>query len=572
MEKFKITLKLILQIIFFISIFNKLYSKNFDNNYNADKVSDYFTGITSLNDNDYANSYKYLKKLNNLEDKHYIYSKLYQHTSINSENFNEAFRYAKKLVSKKIDNFESNLIIGVYYLKQENFKQALNYFKKLNKEKNIKPFEKYLSESLVNMVNYENVTFIESSNALNLMPKEFDNLKKIQNAFLHCYYESNETDKFFKQLTSNSDGVSFSRYNYFYGAYLNSTGKKIKAKKVIDSAIEVFPSNILLNQFKIDMEKNFSSNQFECQKISHIAAELFYIIANSLSAQSLFSPSNFYLNLSKYLNPNFLSFDLLYAENFYRIKDYDKSKKIYGNIKKKGEVYGWHSVKQITSILILKKEEEEALNFFQNQFKTINNPKVDQILDYAEFLKNNEKFKNSINYYSDVLKKIDDKHYLYKKATYGRGVSYERTNEWKKAEIDLMNSLKADPKQAYVINYLAYSWIEQGIKIDKALSMLINANEIKKNDGYIVDSLGWALFKLKKYNEAKKYLQLAVMIMPSDPVVNDHYADSLWFNDSKIQARYYWNYVLNLKKTEDELKQDIKKKLMNGPEDEKYND
>ena len=122
MEKFKITLKLILQIIFFISIFNKLYSKNFDNNYNADKVSDYFTGITSLNDNDYANSYKYLKKLNNLEDKHYIYSKLYQHTSINSENFNEAFRYAKKLVSKKIDNFESNLIIGVYYLKQENFK------------------------------------------------------------------------------------------------------------------------------------------------------------------------------------------------------------------------------------------------------------------------------------------------------------------------------------------------------------------------------------------------------------------------------------------------------------------
>lgn len=569
MKKFKNILKLILQIIFFISIFSKLYSKNFDNTYEADKVSDYFTGITSLNDNDYANSYKYLKKLNNLEDKHYIYSKLYQHTSVNSENFNEAFKYAKKLVNKKIDNFESNLIIGVYYLRQENFEQALKYFKKLNKEKNTKPFEKYLSESLVNLVNYKNVGFKVSSKALNLMPKEFDNLKKIQNAFLHCFYQSKETDKIFKQLTSNTDGVSFSRYNYFYGAYLNSKGKKINAKQVIDSAIKIFPSNILLNQFKIDMEKNFFYNQFECQKISHITAELFYIIANSLSAQSLFSPSNFYLNLSKYLNPNFLSFDLLYAENFYRIEDYDKSKKIYANIRKKGQVYGWHSVKQITSILMLEKKEEEALNFFQNQFKTIKNPKVSQMLDYAEFLKNNEKFKDSIIYYSKVLKKINKKHFLYTKATYGRGVSYERTNEWKKAEIDLKNSLKANPKQAYVINYLAYSWIEQGIKIDEALSMLIKANEIKKNDGYIVDSLGWALFQLEKFDEAKKYLQLAVMIMPFDPIVNDHYADALWFNENKIQARYYWNYVLNLKKTEDGLKTKIKKKLTNGPKREK---
>mgnify|MGYP001197804234 CR=1 FL=1 len=120
------------------------------------------------------------------------------------------------------------------------------------------------------------------------------------------------------------------------------------------------------------------------------------------------------------------------------------------------------------------------------------------------------------------------------------------------------------PDQAYVINYLAYSWIEKGINIKKSLNMLMRANELKRNDGYIIDSLGWAYFKLKKFDEAKLYLQQAVKLMPSDPVVNDHYADALWMTGKKIQARYYWNYVLNLEKAEKDLKEKIEKKLIKG--------
>ena len=94
--------------------------------------------------------------------------------------------------------------------------------------------------------------------------------------------------------------------------------------------------------------------------------------------------------------------------------------------------------------------------------------------------------------------------------------------------------------------------------------MLRKANELRKNDGYIVDSLGWALFKLKKYKEAKDYLQLAVIKMPSDPIINDHFGDSLWMNNQTIQARYYWNYVLKLEKTDKKLKESIRKKLTEG--------
>ena len=124
--------------------------------------------------------------------------------------------------------------------------------------------------------------------------------------------------------------------------------------------------------------------------------------------------------------------------------------------------------------------------------------------------------------------------------------------------------MNANPDQAYVINYLAYSWIEKGMKIKKSLSMLEKANQLRSNDPYITDSLGWALFKLGRYKEAQEYLQLAVTLLPSDSIVNDHYGDVLWKNGSKIQARYYWNYVYNLEKTEDELKKTIEKKLIEG--------
>ena len=153
---------------------------------------------------------------------------------------------------------------------------------------------------------------------------------------------------------------------------------------------------------------------------------------------------------------------------------------------------------------------------------------------------------------------------MYVEATDGRGVAYERIGEWDKAEKDLLASLEVDPNQAYVLNYLAYSWIEQEVKIEKSLSMLEKANKLRSNDPYITDSLGWALFKLERYKESKDYLQLAVKLLPGDPRVNDHFGDALWKNGKKIQARYYWNYVLGLEKTESELKKKIKDKLIEG--------
>ena len=252
------------------------------------------------------------------------------------------------------------------------------------------------------------------------------------------------------------------------------------------------------------------------------------------------------------------------AENFYKINNYTKAKKIYNNLSKRGKAFSWYSAKQLAKIFLEEEKKDRALKLVSDTYNSLDIKDIYETFDYAEFLKNNEKFKDSIIFYSKIIDEVEIDNPLYAEATDGRGISYERIGEWDKAEKDLLASLEANPDQAYVINYLAYSWIEQGVKIEKSLKMLEKANKLRSNDPYIIDSLGWALFKLEKYKESKNFLQQAVRLMPGDPIVNDHYGDVLWKNGNQIQARYYWNYVLNLEKAEDELKQTIEQKLIKG--------
>ena len=224
----------------------------------------------------------------------------------------------------------------------------------------------------------------------------------------------------------------------------------------------------------------------------------------------------------------------------------------------------WFAAKQNARILIKEEKKEKSIKDLKKKFLKIKNKNIYTIYEYADFLKSNEQFLKSIEFYTDIINIIDKTHPIFPEALEGRGVSYERIGEWNKAEKDLLASLEIKPDEPYVINYLAYSWIEQGVNIEKSLKMLERANKLKSNDPYIIDSLGWALFKLNRYKEAKDYLKLAVQLLPADPIVSDHYGDALWKNGEEIQARYYWNYVLNLKETKKELKDIIKNKLILG--------
>ena len=165
-----------------------------------------------------------------------------------------------------------------------------------------------------------------------------------------------------------------------------------------------------------------------------------------------------------------------------------------------------------------------------------------------------------------ILSSIDSNSELSSDILYRRGGSYERIKDFENSDKDLLASLEIDPDDAYVLNYLAYSWLERDYKIDEAISMLEKAYAIKSNDPYIIDSIGWAYYLIDDYVKAEKFLKRAVELMPDDPIVNDHYGDILWKLNRKIQARYFWNNVLSFEDTEEEMKEKINIKLISGPQ------
>ncbi len=159
-----------------------------------------------------------------------------------------------------------------------------------------------------------------------------------------------------------------------------------------------------------------------------------------------------------------------------------------------------------------------------------------------------------------MIPKPDRRHWVY---FYARGTSYERLKKWPLAEADLKKALELFPDQPLVLNYLGYSWVDQGINLDQGMELIERAVAVKPDDGYIVDSLGWAHYMRGNYAEAVRYLERAVELRPDDPVLNDHLGDALWRVGREREARFQWDQSLSLKpEPEDALK--IRRKLEQG--------
>lgn len=160
----------------------------------------------------------------------------------------------------------------------------------------------------------------------------------------------------------------------------------------------------------------------------------------------------------------------------------------------------------------------------------------------------------------DIIGKPDGRHWTF---FYARGTAYERTKNWPAAERDLKTALKLSPDEPLILNYLGYSWIDQGINIKEGTRLIEKAVQLKPDDGYIVDSLGWALFKQGKYKQAVRYLERAVELKPQDPTLNDHLGDAYWRVGREREARFQWSQALTLSpEPEDVVK--IKTKLESG--------
>ena len=228
------------------------------------------------------------------------------------------------------------------------------------------------------------------------------------------------------------------------------------------------------------------------------------------------------------------------------------------------QVYLWYKIKKKAQIISIQESESDALEYIDKKIKKFQKLNYKIFYDLANIHKNFKNYEKSIEYYNLVLNSVDKTSSSYADTLYRRGSSYERIGEFKKSDQDLLESLSIVNDDPYVLNYLAYSWLERNYKVETAIEMLMTAYNKKTNDPYITDSLGWAYYKNGDYIEAEKYLNYAIQLKPNDPVITDHYADTLWKLDRKIQARYYWRSIIESKSNELDKKV-IKNKIIMGP-------
>ena len=539
-----------------------LYSKsNSLNDFNSRHLSNYFSGIVAHDNNDNSQALKFFKSSKFLIKQHNSYLESFMYTLVLEGKVKQATSEIKRNLTEDNSNFfEAHLLLALDSLKRKDYKKSKKHLKKSYEFINSDKFSLIIAETLKQYL----YTFEE--NKISKIKNKFGNFSLINEVFERCYLNDKNTETYFSQLINLQNDAEYTRYIFFYLNYLIENQKYVEANNISDDLIYL-DSSLLISQGKKWIEdQNLEEFKkiFSCSSTMDILGEFFFLVSNLYSSQDNYNKSNFYLNISHYLNPKFKFNLTLLAENYYLNKDYVKTLKILKSFNKQDDFYYWFKLKKEAQIISKTKNKDKSLEFINLNFKKIKNPSLKIIFDIANFNKNAEKYKEAIKYYDQIILKIDNNSQLFADILYRRGSSFERLGDYVSSDRDMLRSLEVNPDDAHVLNYLAYSWLERGYKIDLSLQMLEKAYTSKKNDPYIIDSIGWAYYLIDDYVKAENFLRRAVELMPEDPIVNDHYGDILWMLDRKMQARYFWRNVLNLEETENEMKKKIKNKLIKG--------
>ncbi len=531
--------------------FKEIDSKNF---------SKYFSGILALENKNNSEALDFFNSSKILINQHDPYLEKLVMTLILENKVSQAINLIK--VNEKKNNsqfFEAFILLVLDNLKKNNFNKAIEILYSIPEELQRDRFNFIIINTLIQ---YTNVFINKQIKREN---NDFGNLSLISETFQRCYLNDPNTDSFFLKLINNIE-ADYSRYIFFYLSYLVQENRIEDAKDISDE-LKYINTTLLLSQGKSwierDQKKEFSK-VFSCNSHNDIIGEFLFLISNLFSSQNKFKKSNIYLSLSSYLNPKFVFNLSLVAENLYFNKNYEQSKRVLENFDKNQDFYYWYKSKKEAQIITKTRGREEALKYIVLKFNKIENPNDKFIFDIANFYRNSEEYEKAIRYYSLIIDKLDNEGEIKADLLYRRGACYERLKYFEKADKDLLDSLTLNPDDAYVLNYLAYSWLERDFKINKAIEMLEKAYDQKSDDPYIIDSIGWAYYLINDFIKAEKFLNRAVQLMPDDPIVNDHYGDILWKLDRKIQARYFWSMVLKMNDVETKLLEQVKNKLVNG--------
>lgn len=299
------------------------------------------------------------------------------------------------------------------------------------------------------------------------------------------------------------------------------------------------------------------------------AAEALYGIGATLTRRGGEDLALVYLQLALYLQPNHPLALLSLADLYESVKKPQMAIKVYERMPASSPLKRNAQI-QLATNLDAADRSDEAIKILKEV--TTESPKdIEAILALGNIERGRKKFADCATTYSqaiDALPAGGDKNAWV--TYYYRGICEERSKQWNKAEADMRKALELQPEQPHVLNYLGYSWIDQGINLDEGMKMIKRAVDQRPDDGYIVDSLGWAYYRIGNYDEAVKNLERAIDLKPEDPTINDHLGDAYWRVGRKLEAKFQWAHARDLKPEPEELPK-IQAKIDNGLPDDTSN-
>jgi len=360
---------------------------------------------------------------------------------------------------------------------------------------------------------------------------------------------------------AGADAEGGARMNEALGNFLERRGRRDDAIALYKAGLARDPGNVLYSSL-LAAASDGAPRKALIADAREGAAEALFGVGSALVQEGSLETAMIYVRLAIYLRPAHLLAQTVVGNVLEANQRWDAAIAEYRRVDPKSP-YGWNARLRIAASLQRLEKYDDAAGILKGMADE-RKDRVDSVIALGDLHRGRENWKDAIAQYDAAQQRLGKLQNADWTLLYARGIALERSKQWERAETDFLKALELQPDQPLVLNYLGYSWVEQGRRLDEARQMIERAVNLRPRDGYIVDSLGWVLYRLGDYPGAVKQLERAIELRPEDPVINDHLGDAYWRVGRENEARFQWNRALSFKPEKDQIPL-IEKKVKEGP-------